>query len=1190
MTLTEEARAHQVTAADPDHSVFVTANAGSGKTTTLVDRVARLLLRRVRPGEILCVTYTKAAAAEMQARLFQKLGQWAVADDAALVAELGKLDGRDPAGLTRGDLSDARKLFASALETPGGLKIQTIHAFCEKLLKRFPLEAGVSPSFRVLENEAAVALSREAREDLARAALSDADGQIGQAYAHFAVQLDWGAFQDLLGRIEAERGKLTDYISRVEAGTAQGPHALAGADPDRTTSDIEADFLDWIDGTAWEEAAQAMARGSANDQKMARTMVSISPGNWTFAEMGSVFLTQEGEPRKSLGTRSAPPQAVNFLVDLQLKYVAVLQSLRAQRVGDETLRVLVLARAYAGLYAAAKARKGALDFSDLVVKTVELLSQRSSAAWVLFKLDGGIEHVLIDEAQDTAPEQWDIFKALTEEFFVGSGSERRRQTPGQAPDRSVFVVGDQKQSIYSFQGARPERLLKEARTYGQQIEAAGGSFHKVPLETSFRSTQDVLRFVDTAFQGEERSRALVGEVGEFTEHHAARAGQKGSVELWPLFEDQQVEPRLAWNAPVDQEAAQSGRKRLATALAREIRHQVQTGSAVHDRDDAARPCLRPACYGDYLILVRRRDATFEEIIRALKAEGVPVAGADRMRLSNHIVFDDLKAMARFALYPEDDLSLAELLRSPFCDVPDFIAAPGAGGDTDDSLFSLADRARRQTPSLWAELQLRAGEHAAWRRAQDLLQAAIEARTRSPLEFFSGVLNRVDDLGMSGRGRILLRLGREAEEAIDETLAQVIAAEGRGGTDLETCLALLEAADVEVKREMEGARNEVRVMTVHGAKGLEAPIVILPDTTSRAKPQGPSLMPVALVPDPGQDGISDIDPQADEGEGWLMCPGRSADDCPASASARQARSNRADAESLRLLYVALTRARDRIVIMGRALKRPPAGFEDHSWWSVLAETLHRLGDIEPGSVREIGNGVLRFGPDPQTCPTLKPDDTSFQTEVPDWARRAPDVDLSGRLMSPTRLDTTLRMAAPSPLAKAAGGLGRFRRGDLIHRLLERLPDIEPVARPDAAIRLLAREGDLNDAQRSEMIQSAFGVLDDIRFAPVFGPGSRAEVALTGRAPDLPAGMTVSGRIDRLVITPERVLVVDFKSNRPAPDRIEDADPAYVLQMAIYVAVLRRLYPDRPVEAALVWTDGPRLMEVPRFLMDAALAAR
>ena len=1159
--LLDEARAHQVTAADPDLSVFVTANAGSGKTTTLVDRVARLLLRRVEPGEILCVTYTKAAAAEMQARLFDKLGRWAVADDRKLGEELAKLDGRDPSALTGADLSRARRLFARALETPGGLKIQTIHAFCEKLLKRFPLEAGVSPGFRVLENEAAIALSHEAREDLARAALAAPDGPVGQAYAHFAVELDWGAFHDLLGKIETERGNLIAYVERVERGEAPGPHRLTGADPERTPDDIESDFLDWIDGSEWERVADGMATGSANDQKIAVAMDAISPANWSVAAMAPIFLTGTGDARKSLGTKSAPPWAVEFLTDLQLKYLSVRDSLRAARVADDTVKALTLARVHAALYEAAKRRRGALDFSDLVVKTVELLTRKANAAWVLFKLDGGIEHVLIDEAQDTAPDQWDIFKALTEEFFVGSGAERREPVTEDTPARSVFVVGDQKQSIYSFQGARPERLLIEAQAYESQIRDAGGQFRQVPLETSFRSTEDVLQFVDAAFAGAERTRALVGETGDITVHSAARVGQRGAVDLWPLFEDPEATDREAWNAPVDKEGVFSGRRKLAQALAREVRRQVEAGAAVHDREAG----LRPAKYGDFLVLVRRRDATFEEIIRALKTEGVPVAGADRLKLSSHIVFDDLIALGRFALYPDDDLSLAGILRSPLCDVTDF-------GDA-HSLYPLADAEARGGRTLWAELRRRAHEQAEWGRARDLLQAALDDRARDPFAFFSGVLNRVDATGQSGRGRILARLGREAEEAIDETLAQVLAAEQRGGADLETCLSLLEAADVEVKREMEGARNEVRVMTVHGAKGLEAPVVILPDTTSRSRPQGPTLMPALL------------DPNAPEaGEGWLMCPGRAGDDCEASARARQARIDRTDAEALRLLYVALTRARDRLIVMGRALKRPDVGYEDKSWWSVIAETVQRLDETRPGAVHDIGDGVLRFGVDPGTV-SLAAATQAAAIAVPDWARTVPPPEPGARLAAPSKMDETLRIPAPSPLA-GTGGLGRFRRGDLIHRLLERLPEIAPADRPDAAVRMLSRERGLDDAQRAEMIAAAFGVLDDTRFGPVFGPGSRAEVALTGSAPGL-NGVSISGRIDRLVITPERVLVVDYKSNRPAPDAIAAADPAYVLQLAVYVAVLKRLYPDRAVEAALVWTDGPKLMPVSAEMMDAAL---
>lgn len=1163
MTLSplEQARAHQTAAADPGRSVFVTANAGSGKTTTLVDRVARLLLRKVPPGEILCVTYTKAAAAEMQARLFDKLGRWAVMDDAELSGDLAQLDGRDPAGLTAADLSDARRLFARALETPGGLKIQTIHAFCEKLLRRFPIEAGVSPAFRVLENEAAIALSHQAREDLARAALTDPDGRLGAAYAHFAVELDWKSFHALLAMIEAERSKLVAYVDRWTSGAVPGPHILAGVSEDETPAAIETGFLNWLDPAEWRAAADGFATGSANDQKIAAQMREAVPPHSSLAAMKALFIDSRGEPRTKFGTKGAPPAVAGYLDSVSLKYCAVLDRMRAAKVADDTVKALTLARAHAALYEAAKARQGALDFSDLVVRTVELLTERATAAWVLFKLDGGVEHVLVDEAQDTAPDQWAIFKALTEEFFSGEGAGRRGDSP-RIP-RTVFAVGDEKQSIYSFQGARPERLRQEAQAYEALARGAGRPFEEVPLDTSFRSTEEVLAFVDAAFEGPQRTRALVGVAGDIPTHHPARIGQHGSVDLWPLFQDPVTPDREAWNAPVDKEDARSGRKQLAQALARDIRKQVEAGTAVHDHRTPEG--MRPARWGDFLVLVRRRDALFEEIIRALKAEAVPVAGADRLKLSSHIVFDDLIAVARFALYPDDDLSLAEVLRSPFCDVTDF-------GDP-HSLYPLADKEGRESRSLWRELRLRAGEQPQWRRARDFVQAALDARDRDPFAFFSSLLNRIDETGVSGRARILTRLGREAEEAIDETLAQVLAAEDRGGVDLETCVALLEAADVEVKREMEGARNEVRVMTVHGAKGLEAPVVILPDTTSRAKPQGPTLMPSA-----NEDG--------EEGEGWLMCPGSAKDDCPASKAARAARVARADAESLRLLYVALTRARDRLVVMGRALRRPEEGFEAGSWWSVVAETFQRLGDDDPLNVRDIGDGVLRFGVDPDIL-AARTAARPAPAAIPPWARTPPAADGTARFASPSKMDELARIPAPSPLATTPGPgvpLGRFRRGDLIHRLLERLPDIPPPDRMEAARRMLSRERDLDDGMRAEMIAAAFAVLDDARFAPVFGPGSRPEVALTGSVGNVP----ISGRMDRLVVTPDRVMVVDYKTNRPAPDRIEDADPAYVLQMAVYASVLARLYPNRIVEAALVWTDGPRLMPVPAALMQAVLA--
>lgn len=1155
-------------AADPHWSVFVTANAGTGKTRTLVDRVARLLLQRVPPGDILCVTYTKAAAAEMQTRLFERLGDWAILDDATLRNSLAELDGREGTELEPVELKEARRLFARALETPGGLKIQTLHAFCEKLLRRFPLEAGVSPSFTVLDSEGAAELSRVAQHDLATAAGRDPAGPLGQAWQRFVMLFDWSRFKDLLALLESRREELAAYVSALERGQAPTPAQLVGATSDATPQEIGQTYLEGLLPARWTAMALALEQSSKKtDQDMAALMRAAGPPFNSLMDLAPVFLTQGGTPRARLTTQEAPPQVADFLAGQSERFLSALTDYRLAEVAQDTWHVLTLARVYGSLYDQAKAATSALDFSDLVSRARALVQEVEDARWVLFKLDGGLEHILLDEAQDTAPEQWSLIRSLSDDFFSGGGAERwQRARSGSAgitrrPDRTLFVVGDEKQSIYSFQGARPERLRIEARGYLDRI--GPDRFKEVELGRSFRTTATVLNFVDRVFDTPERLPSLVGVEGGWVGHDAHRQGQVGSVELWPLFEDPQNDERDPWD-PVDQDSATSARKQLATALARDIRHQVESGAGVYKRGSAR---LRPCHYGDFLVLVRRRDATFEEILRALKAEKVPVAGADRLKLSEHIVFDDFKALARFLLFPSDDLSLAEVLRSPFIDVPDFGPA--------DSLFELAEKTARGGRSLWSNLKARAHEQPRWRSAASWLEGLIARRSDSPFALFSWSLNQLDDLGRSGRARILARLGDEAEDAIDEVLNQVLAAEQRGAWDLETCLAQLERADVQVKRELEGPRGEVRVMTVHGAKGLEAPVVYLPDTTSSPKAQGPTLMRVE---------IADTDLA-----GWLMAPSSKAQDVPATARARQQLDGLVQDESLRLLYVALTRARDRLVIMGRQLKRPAAGFDAGSWWDVLAQTFSTWPSDGPDPLQQLDNGCLRIGNTLPPCEppaaAAQPPSESLLSPLPPWAAVAAPVDPQARLATPSQMGEVLRLVAPSPLSRDAAGLGRFRRGDLIHRLLERLPELPPEQWPRAARRILSRERDLSDDQRQEMIHAALGVLNDSQFGDVFGPGSRPEAAVAGFSPEL--GVRLSGRIDRLVIRPNRVLLIDFKTNRPAPKRIEDADPAYILQMASYVSVMRQLYRDHVVGAALVWTDGPALMPIPAAMIAQAL---
>jgi ATP-dependent helicase/nuclease subunit A len=1147
----------QIQASSPGQSAFVTANAGSGKTSTLVNRVARLLLAGVNPEAILCVTYTKAAAAEMQRRLFGALGDWSVMEDLALRDALARVEGDPDRDRDAADLSKARALFARALETPGGLKIQTIHAFCEKLLKRFPLEAAVSPGFRVMDDADAARIAAEARGDVAERAMKGA-GPIADAYARLSVALAYEDFQSMFAAFEDRRAAIGAYVE-VCGGLAEMPADVwrrCGFAAPASPETIEAAAVQALDSDLWAACAEALiATGKTSDGKCADALYGVAgdlvTGIAVFPDAMAALFTEKGAGTpaawvaKTAAFRGREDLRQRLLED-QARLEAARERARAARVAQDTVHVLILAQVYGLAYDAAKRQNGALDFADLILKTCALLNTRADAAWVLFKLDGGIDHILVDEAQDTAPEQWDILRALTGEFFAGAGVVRLRA----ALERTLFIVGDEKQSIYSFQGADPDRLRVETDQYHAVIQSAGRDSAFVPLIASWRSTPQVLGFVDAVFADPLAWRGVPPPSGEAVLRHLAmRADHAGCVDLWPLEREAPGEERDAWDDPLDVESATSANRRLAEKIADEIKALVARGDPVFDKADDVR-AWRGAHYGDVLILVRRRRVLFEEILRALKRRGVPVAGADRLSLSAHIAFDDLVALARFIQYPDDDLTLAALLKSPFLALHE------------GSLFALAYN--RKT-TLWATLRDRASERADWAAALAFLhRARADARGRRPFDFFSRLLGVLDDQGRSVRARILTRLGAEAEDVLDAFLAQVLTAERAGVADLEQLIAAFAGLDITVKREMEGARGEVRVMTVHGSKGLEAPIVFLPETTVKRGARGSPLLSTE--------------------DGGFLWASSSKQDCDAAKAARDWRARKEEEEAQRLFYVALTRARDRLVLCGRINARDK--LETVGGWYAAAESAF-ASEALADHVRTLdvaGMSVRRFGPDPgRTTPFIA--DAHVQTALPAWALAIAVAETPVRYASPSRLgeDEPDMASGPSPLA-LTGGLGRYRRGDLIHKLLQLLPDFAPAARDDAAQRMLARERDLTDAQRAEMAAAALGVLNDPQFAAVFGPGSRAEVAVAGHA----SVGAISGRVDRLLVEKDRVLVVDFKTNRPAPARIEDADPAYIAQMAVYAAVLRSIFPERRIEAALVWTDGPRLMPVPENLTASALA--
>lgn len=1114
-----EAAQSQRSAADPGASVFVTANAGSGKTKVLIDRIARLLLHGSKPSSFLCITYTKAAASEMQRRLFDRLGSWCVADDATLAAELEKL------GASGANLGAARALFAQALETPGGLKIQTIHAFCERLLARFPLEAGVPPGFDIADEARATALLGEAR---ASAVL--AEDAPREAFRRFAAQLHGEGLEAFLDRLALRRAAFHRYAEHCKGHlfAAQALRERHGVT--QSADELARAFRARLDLNKLHAIAASLDEGAKQDrdcgERLRRVLDALHKPSELAAACAAFALNSKDEPRGKFATakiKSAYPLIERQLAALAAFCFEAREMLNAIMRAEDAIAAMALALQLDRAYAEAKTRSSVLDFDDLIEHAQTLLNRSEAAPWVLYKLDGGLDHILIDEGQDTSSAQWDLIAPLQDEFFAGVGARERLRT--------IFAVGDPKQSIYGFQGADPDRFLREAQKLAARAEAAGLTFKAPTMRTSFRTSPEVLRVVDETM----RDKPLILGISAHDEIvHLASRTESGLVEVWPWTPRPILEEPKPWDAPIDIETGVTAPARLAKYIAVRIKEMIDAGDGVWENG-----ALRPMQAGDVLALVRTRGAMFRELIKAFKHAGLPVAGADRMVLRDELAVEDCLALVRVALDPADDLSLACVLKGPWCDLRDddddlFPLAYGRGpGETlYDRLLASSDEKYVSARAFVNELRLRKGGDA--------------------FSFLSWALETPHGGGATGWARVFERLGPESRDPLEELLQRALKPAGHVAPTLQRFLCDIEGDAGQVKRELEAEVGAVRVMTVHGAKGLEAPVVILPDATGEADD----------APDSGL--------IFDERLGPFVSFRAKDDDVKVSA-ARDAHKQLTLSEHWRLLYVAMTRARDRLIVCGPQFR---AGEAKESWRHAVHDALERLGAQKIET--PYGEG-LRLGA-PGHAKRAVPVKTE-DVQIPAWLyASAPKIAKCARA-TPSHMERI----DPALFSPRGDGRRRFRRGRLIHGLMQRLPDIAPAKRTETARIWLMRQG-ADEDEVLALTREALSVIEDARFAPVFGPLSRAEAPIIGEA----GGMAVSGVVDRLVVGDASVMVLDFKSDRPAPAVARDAPGAYVLQLALYRAVLQQIFPSKSVTCALLWTEKPLLMELPAEQMDHVFA--
>ena len=1110
------ASADQAKASDPAASVFVSANAGTGKTKLLTDRVLRLLLSGAPADAILCVTYTRAAAAEMRNRIFKRLADWAIIPAKALGEDLENMGIHTPSQDMR---RRARSLFAEILDNDDGPRVETVHSFCQSILRRFPIEAGVAPHVQLADDDEQSRLKAMARANI----LYHPSPELAASVLLIAEAVSEGRADEIVNDFINRAVGLDspDCLARIESHF-RDDLGVVSADTER---DMLMARLDLIQVEKLRAVSVALQTSKSKIQidrgaKMAVWLAQTGEGRIEKLSFLVDALFSAGKPRKQLSNadiRKTSPQ-IDAIQKQAIETIKPLLPDRAAQIcRDRTMALYRFGMAFNQEYSRLKIQRGLLDYNDLITHTNNLLAASEAAQWVAWKLDNGIQHLLIDEAQDTSPAQWKLLRRLVDEFFDGEGASPHRASTATSLPRTMFAVGDFKQSIYSFQGADPLVMNKNRSELSGRAKAIQADFRDVPLSVSFRSASPILDLVNKTIPD-------LGGIDDFTTHEMARSGAGGFVELWPVVKGND----------------DFGAEMLAaTQLARRVKSWI--GKRHLPSGDLVGA-------GDILILLRKRGRFFELLLSALQIANVQVAGADRMQLAEQIEIQDLLALGDVMHLADDDLQLAAVLKSPLF------------GMSEDQLYDLAYN--RGKASLMSRLMAHRGaDGALGKMADQLARWQSRAEYESVFGFFSFVL--VD----GGRQKFRDRLGRAVDESLDHflNLAQNFAL--GGGVSLLEFLTAIRSSGGEVKRDMDASgTDEVRIMTIHGAKGLEAPIVILPDMLASRGKSEPVL------------------PAADGSVHYWLPPSDLAR--PAFVDeARQAATTLRTEEDNRLLYVAMTRARDGLVIGGwekpNGVRRLDGS--DYALLSAAIKATKTAIENEDGTVSITAEQTAKIDDKREKEPKLPPkkpvDDTA------DWLfRPAPMDDKSGRPIRPSQpgLDHDPQsLAAGVAKQNAQSRQIGLAYGKLAHRLLEQLPATDAAVRRDRAVQIAGQSRDVPDAMAASLIDKLLTLIDLPAFAPLFSKDALVEVPINGRL----NGIGIAGQIDRLFIDDKRIILADFKTGQPR----ENAIPrSYLHQMALYDGLLQKIYPGRDIECWLVWVDTLDYQPIGRDAREQALA--
>ena len=1143
-------------AADPSGSAWVAASAGSGKTKVLSDRVLNLLLCGTAPEKILCLTFTRTAAAQMANKIMERLARWASVTQDVLYRELTELQGH---AANEDRMACARQLFAKLLDTPGGLKVTTLHGFCQSLLKRFPLEAGLPTHFDVLDERGAQELIEQAQNKILSQSKYEKYLEIITAVT------DEKSFLNVLKEMTAKLNCLKQTAERLDSSQKlKNAYEKALDLPENCDeASLKKDFCSFS-GQRKDDLMQAiktLAQSSKKTDKEKSFAInnfinaSFSEKIKTLPNYLSIFLTNENTIRKQLVCKES--EQVEPIIRFEAEKAIVLKK---QLVSLKTLELsfalFKIGSAILNMYIRLKNERGFLDYDDLISTTKALLEKSGAAAWVLYKLDGGIDHILVDEAQDTSPNQWAIIKALAEEFFAGYDGIHFR-------NRTIFAVGDQKQSIFGFQGAVPEEFERMRLFFKEKVENARKVWNDVPMYISFRSVPAIIDTVNYLLKNESFRKGVVEKDKEAT-HLSWRKNQGGLMEIWPPEKPLENDTVRTFTKPVERVYSQTSSARLAAKIAQKIAAMIHCKEILLSEN-------RPIAPSDILILVRKRDSFINDVSRELKIRGIPVSGVDRLKITSHIAVKDLMALGDFLLLPENDLALACVLRSPLCGVSakdlsddDLNKAKELkiplDGISEQDLFSLAyDR----------------GDLSLFDRLKQY-ENRPETSLGKALLFLKDLLSRVDKmlpyelyayvLGPLMRQKAFIcRLGIQSLDALDEFMSLALEYDKTQSPCLQNFLKYLRDNDIEIKRDPEQTSfNAVRIMTVHAAKGLQAPVVFLPDTR-----QTPCIKQQTFW--------------TDRNTVVLWAPNAKLR-CDAINKEIEKLKQKEQEEYHRLLYVALTRAADRLYICAWDNKKIKNG----NWYDLIKEAFS-ISDgngnnslrVESVKTELFDEPVLRLSCEQKEKPPLvnTPVELSKPSDLPEWINSpAPQEPTPPKPLVPSRPDID-EPPALSPLTQ--GRIQALKKGTIIHSLLEILPQYPCEQRKNIAEKIVKTyKNNFTSAEMDTILHDILALFESPEFTILFSPDSLAEVPVSGIVDQ----RIINAKIDRLAFFKDEIHIVDYKSGHLISQNSQKTPTAYIHQMSAYKALIKKIYPDKNIRCFLLWTEIPELHEITSAVFD------